>query len=94
MIDSDKATQKLNLDSLTNIGRFKIVRDYNFTQKVNKGILSSIQFSRIAFNQNFRKGNLVITTKDKTKSSVERWVLVELVRGKWPIKKAVILTVS
>lgn len=52
----DSAIHELNLDSLTNIGRFKIVRDYDFSKKVNQGILGSIQFSRIAFNQQFTKG--------------------------------------
>jgi len=90
----DSAIHELNLDSLTNIGRFKIVRDYDFSKKVNQGILGSIQFSRIAFNQQFTKGYLVITTKDKVKSSVERWVFVELVKGQWRIRKSIIMSVS
>lgn len=89
----DSAIHELNLDSLTNIGRFKIVRDYDFSKKVNQGILGSIQFSRIAFNQQFTKG-LVITTKDKVKSSVERLVFVELINGKWRIRKSIIMSVS
>ena len=94
LIKIDSAIQKLNLDSLTNIGRFKIVRNYDFSQKVNQGVLGSIQFSRIAFNQQFTKGYLVITTKDKVKSSVERWVFVELVKGRWRIRKSIIMSVS
>lgn len=90
----DSAIHELNLDSLTNIGRFKIVRDYDFSKKVNQGILGSIQFSRIAFNQQFTKGYLVITTKDKVKSSVERLVFVELINGKWRIRKSIIMSVS
>ena len=93
-IKSDSAIHGLNLDSLTNIGRFKIVRDYDFSQKVNHGILGSIKFSRIAFSQQFTKGYLVITTKDKVKSSVERWVFVELVEGRWRIRKSIIISVS
>ncbi|WP_295236557.1 hypothetical protein [Sediminibacterium sp.] len=93
-IKIDSAIHKLNLDSLTNIGRFKIVRNYDFSQKVNQGVLGSIQFSRIAFNQQFTKGYLVITTKDKVKSSVERWVFVELVKGRWRIRKSIIMSVS
>lgn len=58
----DSAIHELNLDSLTKIGRFKIVRNYDFSKKVNQGVLGSIQFSRIAFNQQFTKGYLVITT--------------------------------
>lgn len=93
-IKTDTAIHELNLDSLTNIGRFKIVRNYDFSQKVNKGILGSIQFSRIAFNQQFTKGYLFITTKDKVKSSKERWVFVELVQGRWRIRKSIIMSVS
>ena len=93
-IKTDTAIHELNLDSLTNIGRFKIVRNYDFSQKVNKGILGSIQFSRIAFNQQFTKGYLFITTKDKVKSSIERWVFVELVQGRWRIRKSIIMSVS
>ncbi|MDO8995162.1 MAG: hypothetical protein Q7U77_00890 [Sediminibacterium sp.] len=93
-IKTDSAIHGLNLDSLTNIGRFKIVRDYDFSQKVNHGILGSIKFSRIAFSQQFTKGYLVITTKDKVKSSVERWVFVELVEGRWRIRKSIIISVS
>jgi uncharacterized protein YfkK (UPF0435 family) len=80
-IKKDSAIHELNLDSLTNTGRFKLVKNYDFSQKVNQGVLGSIQFSRIAFNQQLTKGYLVITTKDKLKSSVERWVFVELVEG-------------
>lgn len=93
-IKTDSAIHELNLDSLTNIGRFKIVRNYDFSKKVNQGVLGSIQFSRIAFNQQFTKGYLVITTKDKIKSSVERWVFVELVQGRWRIRKSIIMSVS
>lgn len=93
-IKTDTAIHELNLDSLTNIGRFKIVRNYDFSQKVNQGILGSIQFSRIAFNQQFTKGYLVIITKDKVKSSVERWLFVELVQGRWRIRKSIIMSVS
>lgn len=93
-IKTDTAIHELNLDSLTNIGRFKIVRNYDFSKKVNQGVLGSIQFSRIAFNQQFTKGYLVITTKDKIKSSVERWVFVELVQGRWRIRKSIIMSVS
>lgn len=91
---TNSTIHELNLDSLTNIGRFKIVRNYDFSQKVNQGILGSIQFSRIAFNQQFTKGYLVITTKDKVKSSVERLVFVELINGKWRIRKSIIISVS
>ena len=93
-IKTDTAIHELNLDSLTNIGRFKIVRNYDFSHKVNKGILGSIQLSRIAFNQQFTKGYLFITTKDKVKSSIERWVFVELVQGRWRIRKSIIMSVS
>ena len=90
----DSTIHDLNLDSLTNIGRFKIVRNYDFSKKVNQGVLGSVQFSRIAFNQQFTKGYLVITTKDKVKSSVERLVFVELINGKWRIRKSIIISVS
>jgi len=90
----DSAIHELNLGSLTKIGRFKIVRNYDFSKKVNQGVLGSIQFSRIAFNQQFTKGYLVITTKDKVKSSIERWVFVELVQGRWRIRKSIIMGVS
>lgn len=93
-IETDSTIHELNLDSLTNIGRFKIVRNYDFSKKVNQGVLGSIQFSRIAFNQQFTKGYLVITTKDKVKSSVERWVFVELINDKWRIRKSIIMSVS
>ena len=93
-IKTDSVVQMLNLDNLTNIGRFKILRNYDFSKKVNQGILGSIQFSRIAFNQKFTKGYLVITTKDKLKSSVERWVFVELINDKWRIRKSIIMSVS
>ncbi|OYZ02006.1 MAG: hypothetical protein B7Y37_05270 [Sphingobacteriia bacterium 28-36-52] len=93
-IKTDSAIHELNLDSLTNIGRFKLVKHYDFSQKVNQGVLGSIQFSRIAFNQQFTKGYLVITTKDKLKSSLERWVFVELVEGRWRIRKSIIMSVS
>lgn len=93
-IKTDSAIHKLNLDSLTNIGRFKIVRNYDFSQKVNQGILGSIQFSRITFNQQFTIGYFEITTKDKVKSSVERLVFVELINGKWRIRKSIIMSVS
>ncbi|MDP3566879.1 MAG: hypothetical protein Q8R77_07005 [Sediminibacterium sp.] len=93
-IKTDTATHELDIDSLTNIGRFKIVMNYDFNQKVNTGVLGSIQFSRIAFNQTFQKAYLVVTTKDKVKSSVERWILVELINGKWRIKKTIIISVS
>jgi hypothetical protein len=33
-IEKDSAIHELNLDSLTNIGRFKIVRNYDFSQKL------------------------------------------------------------
>lgn len=93
-IKTDSAIHELNLDSLTNIGRFKVIRNYDFSKKVNQGVLGSIQFSRIAFDQQFTKGYLVITTKDKVKSSAERLVFVELVNGKWRIRKSIILSVS
>ncbi len=93
-IETDSTIHELNLDSLTNIGRFKIVRNYDFSKKVNQGVLGSIQFSRIAFNQQFTKGYLVITTKDKVKSSVERWVFLELINDKWRIRKSIIMSVS
>lgn len=93
-IKTDSVVQMLNLDNVTNIGRFKILRNYDFSQKVNQGILGSIQFSRIAFNQELTKGYLVITTKDKLKSSVERWVFVELINDKWRIRKSIIMSVS
>ena len=93
-LESDTAIHILNLDSLTNIGRFKVIRNYDFSKKVNQGVLGSIQFSRIAFDQQFTKGYLVITTKDKVKSSAERLVFVELVNGKWRIRKSIILSVS
>ncbi|WP_026752756.1 hypothetical protein [Sediminibacterium sp. C3] len=90
----DTVNHELILDKITNIGKFKIVKNYDFNQKVNSGVIGSFQFSRITFSKDKNAGFLLITSKDSSKNSIERFILVNLIDGKWKIKKSIILSYS
>ncbi len=91
---NDTASHSLCIDSIKNIGRFQLTDNHDFTQKVNYGVLGSIQFSRIALNTNKTKALFVVTIKDKIKSSVEMLVLLERINGQWKIFKSILLSES
>lgn len=90
--NSDSMELPLEVQSIVNIGEYKIESAENIYARKIKGRIGSVIFSRVYYDE--KVGFFISVIRDTIKNDVTKLFLIEKYQGKWSVIDEIVLEIS